>query len=517
MDKDKLPTEPKLNKDDFDIEVFKPIWMPYNEKAQELCDYLAEVLQSPTKGKMGNKHRAVIASLLHAFTRFRVADWAEPSKKPLYLGLSLNRDALSRFPLAGADIIKSRICKLKEKKVLSKVDGSGSKQWTHNPETGKSETHPIMTMYTVDLSKLGLDGLQEAKFIEVGRPLLKVNEAETRGQREKRKSQRTKKPALSSEKELAPIFASALTAQIRRIQALNDFWRLHPMEMASGHAAACVTRVFHDGRGDAGGRLYGAWTSHESSYRLQATIDGQSICQIDIRGSQPTLLSALLGVKLNTGGQPHIWHDVYTELTALWGYDANKMSQDEFHENLMADDNPNPFKRPRNIAKGVIMEMIGLGNYQKAKPSPELVEKTKVTQEEWDHFSERLIEAIPALKMLEPRHDDKGKLSGYINGPQFLSYHESEMILKVIEALHDMDIPAYPVHDCIIVREGDAVIGAEVLRAVVADYCQKVSSLRGNELRTIVPLTIEGQKGKNPNSYGIHPDSLRGEYSDRVT
>jgi hypothetical protein len=66
--------------------------------------------------------------------------------------------------------------------------------------------------------------------------------------------------------------------------------------MPNGHAAACATRVYHDGRFDAGGRLYGAWTGlDKDTQRLHCTIDGEPICEIDIRGSQPTLLSCLLG------------------------------------------------------------------------------------------------------------------------------------------------------------------------------------------------------------------------------
>jgi hypothetical protein len=257
--------------------------------------------------------------------------------------------------------------------------------------------------------------------------------------------------------------------------------------MASGHAAACATRVFHDGRTDAGGRFYGYWTGQVSPYHLRSTIDDEAVCQIDISGSQPTLLSALLGVKLNNTSEPEAWYDVYTELTGLafWGVEGPTFDGNDW------SDWEHQLKRPRNIAKGIIMEVIGTGNVSKLRPSDALVEKTGVTQAEWDYFLGRLVETIPALKLLEPRYDSSGCLSGYINGPGFLSFHESEMVLETIETLHSMDIPSYPMHDCLILKESDARIGIRVFKEVVSNYCY---TLGGLEIS--VPVTVEASKGK---------------------
>ena len=46
-----------------------------------------------------------------------------------------------------------------------------------------------MSMYEIDLTRLPSD-LASARFIEVGRPSVKVNKLETRPQRDRRKSQK---------------------------------------------------------------------------------------------------------------------------------------------------------------------------------------------------------------------------------------------------------------------------------------------------------------------------------------
>ena len=45
--------------------------------------------------------------------------------------------------------------------------------------------------------------------------------------------------------------------------------------------------------------------------RLHMRIDDEPICEIDLNGSQPTLFSALLGIRMNVG---ETWTDVYASV-----------------------------------------------------------------------------------------------------------------------------------------------------------------------------------------------------------
>jgi hypothetical protein len=137
------------------------------------------------------------------------------------------------------------------------------------------------------------------------------------------------------------------------------------------------------------------------------------------------------------------------------------------------------------VAKGVVMALIGTGSSIKPKATPELVEDLGLTPEGWTKFRDQLVATVPAFNELEPRYDKKGQLEGYINGPGFLSYHESEMMLSTLEQLMAEDIPAYSVHDSLIVKVNDATTSAKVFRQTIHDYCKQLSGIE-----VLVPLSV---------------------------
>lgn len=503
-----------LDKSSYKLVTFQPIWEPYNHEAETHCAAVINDLGLATMGITGQKNRLLVASFLKASTLVkrkqpREGDEGE-NALPVHLGVSRSASSWSRYPLVGKDIAIAFINRLVEANWIIQVEGSGSRGFELDEETGKWTANPTMTMYHLDDSVIFENATGAERYLQVGRPYAKINGVEARGQRQHRKAKGLGKPTISRIESKKQFGIKYILAE-RRVKALNDFWRLHPLVLWDGNAAASATRVFHDSRIDAGGRFYGLWTGLEGPLRLKSTIDGMQVCQIDIKGSQPTLLSSLLGVKLigvlDQGARYDVdtWYDVYTQITGLWQHGVT-------HEACIASSNdpsiPDPFIRPRKIAKGSVMEMIGLGNADKARPSSDLKAETGVTDFEWDFFKERLIEAIPALKQLEPRYDEEGNVSGYINGPGFLSYHESEMILQTIETLHSQGIPAYPMHDCLIVKLDDVHEGVKALRENVQNYCYELSGLKVS-----VPLTIETS---DPNfkfsDIGFHPDDLRGQY-----
>ena len=77
------------------------------------------------------------------------------------------------------------------------VEGSGI-SGLHKDDQGNWLTDLKMSMYTLDLSKLP-EQLLEARLIEVSRPLVKVNKAETQQQKNRRKTQKLAKPFLNHE------------------------------------------------------------------------------------------------------------------------------------------------------------------------------------------------------------------------------------------------------------------------------------------------------------------------------
>jgi hypothetical protein len=418
-------------------------------------------------------------------------------KRPHYLGIQRKASAWSRYPLVGREISQKVVDDFITHFGGQKVEGSGTRGWFQNDE-GKWKLDPRMTMYTLDKERIP-EQLPEARFIEVGRPLVKVNEAETRPQKRARQGDKLSKGFLN-DKAAKALDGAAYRASQRRVQRLNDYYLSHPLELPNGHAAASVTRVFHDGRFDAGGRLYGAWTGlDQKDQRIHCTIDGEPVVEIDIRASQPTLLSSLLGYKLGGLGPGDTWVDVYGELSGLTNVN---------HYWTVIDDRIDKIelmKRNRNTAKAVIMAVIGSGLPLKSKAPPEIMEKSGLTVSGWNNFRDELLRTVPALNELEPRYDQKGRLDGYINGAGFLSYHESEMTLLTLDRLIEEDIPVFSVHDCIISKVTDAIRTAKVFRKTINEYCKELSGLD-----VMVPLsltTVSQRIDLLPNE-----DQIRGEY-----
>ena len=465
---------PPLDKQSYQLEVTRPVWLPYNDKAHDIVADLVDQLGYPTTGPKAERYAVLVASLLKAAqAHISSAD----SDKPHYIGIQRRASAWSRFPLVGRTVSDAVVGDFLNHFGGQLVEGSGT-SGLHKDDQGKWRTDPMMSMYTLDLDKLPKQ-LSAARFIEVGRPLVKVNKAETRQQKNRRKTQKLAKP-FHNRKEAKARNEDALTASESRIQTLNNFWRQHPLELPNGHALASATRTFHDSRFDAGGRIYGGWTGlDQKSKRLHCTIDGEPVVEIDIRASQPTLLSSLLGYKLGGLGPQGEWEDVYSELSNLasvhhyWTIVDDKIDKIEL------------IKRNRNVAKGVVMALIGSGLPLKSKATSELVKDFGLTPQGWSLFRDKLVETIPALNDLEPRYDQKGQLEGYINGAGFLSHHESEMTLRTLETLMEQDIPAYSVHDSIIVRLKDAVLATTTYRNIIHDYCKRLSGIE-----VLVPLSL---------------------------
>lgn len=486
-------TSTALDKRSYFLEVVRPVWLPYNEVGHELTSSLLSQFGYPTAGPKAEKYAVVIASLLKgAQTHLLSAN----GKRQHYVGIQRRASAWSRYPLVGREIAHKVTDDFLDHFNGQKIEGSGTRGWSQN-DKGKWELDPRMTMYSFDLNKLP-EQLSDARFVEVGRPLLKVNEGETRQQKKRRQKLKLSKPFLN-DKAAKSLDQNAYKASESRIQRVNEFYRRHPLELPSGHAAASVTRVFHDSRFDAGGRLYGSWTGlDQKEQRTHCTIDGEDVVEIDIKASQPTLLSCLLGHRLGGLKKGDTWFDVYGELSNLvnvhhdWTVIDNQIDKIEL------------IKRNRNVAKQVVMAVIGSGLPFKSKATDEL-ETFGLTKAGWSQFRDKLLETVPAFNDLEPRYDQNGQLSGYINGAGFLSYHESEMALLTLERLTDEGIPAYPVHDCIISKVSDAIRTTEVFRKTINEYCKELSGLD-----VLVPVSVT--TGSSRTDLLPNNDQIIGEY-----
>ena len=143
------------------------------------------------------------------------------------------------------------------------------------------------------------------------------------------------------------------------------------------------------------------------------------------------------------------------------------------------------FKRNLAVAKKVVMALIGSGISLKAEATDDLAKDFSLTDTGWKLFRDQLIMTIPTFDELEPRYNSKGDVDGYLNGAGFLSYYESKIMFQTLEQLVELGIPAYSVHDNLMVKVSDATAAANTFRQVIHDYCKQLS---GQEV--LVPLSV---------------------------
>jgi len=241
--------------------------------------------------------------------------------------------------------------------------------------------------------------------------------------------------------------------------------------------AACATRVFHDGALDRGGRYYGAWTTLNSEYRLQSTIDGEPLAEIDLNASQPTLFSSMLGMRMYVGG---MWEDLYAIVAS--------------HVDLTDIDVEDDNTTKRNKLKQVTVELIGTGNAFKRQEA----EGGRFTFKdgEYARYRNALTKVVPALHQLQNTND-----GGYYNGSGFISFHEAQMMMLTLHKLKDMGVVAYPVHDCLLVKDKEVDTALNVYRETIRNYIKEYGH---GSVDILVPVSVERSGKEKQRMVGLY-------------
>lgn len=448
-----------MTKDRKSVVFFKPVWMAYNADAQA---WVAETLAAIGITKPKEKQTTVVASFLHN------ARWAMLSNKSL--ACPRNNNFWSKYPLAGREVIGQMADLLMQHGFLHKIPGSGRWYW-HEDDQGQFVHEKVTTLYRVDEKLVSSPYYTSGQFIEVGRPLVQISKAETQGERVARKARREASPKIGI-REAEKHFGKPYHLLKDEVNELNSFYQKHPLQLPDQGSVqtfcGSVGRVFHGSRLDAGGRFYGAYTGLDGDYRLQCKIDGEPIVQIDLNAAQAVLFSSLMGYKIkDTGREGGGWDDLYGEISAeIYGVGSDQAEQE------------------RSRIKAVGVELIGCGNPHKAGPSQELQSKHGVGEWDFQIYRDKILEWVPGLKHLDRKH---------YNGAGFITYHESQIILKTIQSLHESGVPAYPMHDCLIVKAKDRDLGVKTLRDIanryILDHCRTHG--RPEEINIMVAYSVE--------------------------
>ena len=114
------------------------------------------------------------------------------------------------------------------------------------------------------------------------------------------------------------------------------------------------------------------------------------------------------------------------------------------------------------------MELIGTGNPHKSNPAKDCAytfsDNIIFGLSEYLVYRDAILDTLPALTLLNDT-DNKGSAS--------ISYHEAEIMTQTLHSLMAQDIPAYSLHDAVIVKEKDEIVAAEVYRNTFRSYIEQ--------------------------------------------
>ena len=458
-----------------DLVPFRPILTPYNDAAHECLRALYNELDGLpiTVGRQA-KYELVIGSFLATAQSVNSklgSRMAWPHGSNIWTPYTVKKD-----------IIRKVREKLVDRGFIKMVEGSGQRVFADrdkdDPDAPKHGSWvDIPTIYELDEKLKGIVGFSEAEWVENHRPAVLVSKYEDYLERNQRKLANLPSPKLGKAelKKLGKPYSKAVEA----VNRLNETWSKHPLCMPTiddrpSRYVASATRVFHYNSMTSGGRYYGAFTNIQGKRRLECTIDGNEVAQIDISASQPTLFSSLLGEKVNVG------HDKWTD---TYRYILDQL-ENIYHPNESDEDRVKK-------AKSVIMELIGTGNPDKAQQSKQSKLAFSDGLPEWDAYRDACHHIFPALKHLNKEH---------MNGPGFLSFHESEMLRETMEGLIAEGITPYPMHDCLLIEakheEKAIACYRSTINSYIKDHC--INNNRPEVLNIMIPLTVEvsGQEKK---------------------
>ena len=457
---------------------FKPQYLPHNDDAHALVVALAVELGLSLKGITGAKHETILASFLYCVQEADVGaylDWSGGTTSQDITGFSF-------FPATGSSTVRSVRTKLVNAGYV--ILGADLLAREVSPEMQELMGLSIQTERKRDINSYRINKmpllddprLETALFMDAQRPHVMVNKPEKYTDRVERKAANIKAPKLSWKKVYGGKQKRRAGAAARPVMEMNAYWAKHPLTLPATNTDraqlfACATRIFHDGSLISGGRWYGGWTNIKSDKRLHMRIDDEPICEIDLNGSQPTLFSALLGIRMNVGDT---WTDVYASVV----------------ERLDVNEEPSLL---RKMVKQVIVEMLGSGNCNRTGPAsteppkkhdePQLFFDTDHSKQMYLQIQRAALEVFPALKHLD---------TNYYNATGFLSYHESEILTLTLLRLKELGVPAYGVHDCVVVKQSDKHTAVETYRSVIRHYVVKHQKANNHpNLNIEVSLTIE--------------------------
>lgn len=110
----------------------------------------------------------------------------------------------------------------------------------------------------------------------------------------------------------------------------------------------------------------------------------------------------------------------------------------------------------RDRVKQVFVELIGTGNPFKVEPCID-AKGNSLNSYEFILIRNAALQMYPCLKQLNK------KRMNFVNA---LSFHEAEILMQTLLQLKDSGVAAFPIHDCVLLKEEHQTLAVETLRKV---------------------------------------------------
>ena len=456
--------------------VFYPHYLPYNEAAERLTKQTADALGLSLSGKSGQKHQIILASFLYA-VKYRADNtivWRTGKDNK-------DSDNWAFIPNVGQSVSLKISKALKDKGFISRLTDEERIHLMISQELdplimaellnwiGQGKRIPP-TLFEVNTDCLDTDALADAAFVEANLPHVYLNKTEQPKERIDRKKRRDSAPKHSL-KTIKETYGPAYSRAVSTVKQMNAMWLQHPLHLPATHSSkemyfASATRIYHNGNFDSGGRWYGGWTSLSRETRKHLTIDGEPVVEVDLNASLLMLLSCVTAQPMQCG---YTWEDAYAAV-------AERLEYDE------------PYELLRAKVKQVVVELIGTGNPHKAEPAVDADEspfdESETSKQQFIHIRNLCHKAYPALLSLNKKD---------MNFTTSLSFHEANIITHSMLKLKEINVPAYSMHDGLIVKRTNVDTSISTLREVYAEYVLSIQrSKKLSTLGILVPLSVEG-------------------------
>lgn len=301
----------------------------------------------------------------------------------------------------------------------------------------------------------------------------------------KSRKERAANGKISGGKRISPKkFGIQYREAVAFVKTIISVMTAHPLTTPDGQEFSHCKRIFNNDSLKRGGRLYGPWQQYNEKERLEMTIDGEPVCEIDLKASYLNLANILFG-------------------------DGAPLQQDPYETiGFVAETNdPERKAKMRALAKKLVSAIVGneSGNFNRTSfPKGEKYRdkesgktKTISVRKEFDlpksakakDFYSEIFKAYPFLERAAGKWAE-------------LMYLESQIILGAVHKLAKEGIATYPVHDSLICKYSTTEKVTETLH-------EMMNTFLGTTFHMDVSMPDESVEVIPPLEQGMHHKAKR--------